>query len=227
MLASDYTALRTSHILFEAIVYALFALCLHDAWRRKAGHPAELLGGLAFGLLLEWINVTFLSGYYYGRFLLMVGPIPLGVGVGWAIIIYASMLTSDWLGLRPWTRPFADALLALNIDLSMDAVAIRLGMWVWGWPPSYDRWASQWFGVPYGNFFGWLMVVLLYSGSVRLFRSLRSRFARWPHRLDWVYPFAAVLPSEVLLYTSLQLHQSGVRHRIGGQLMLGVLLGVT
>ncbi len=64
----------------------------------------------------------------------------------------------------PWyLRPVLDALLALTIDLSMDAIAIRLGFWTWGA-------AGPWFGVPLSNFYVWFVVVLGYSLLVRLGR---------------------------------------------------------
>lgn len=183
-------------LLGELINYILFFFCLRDARRRGSLYVGQLLGVLAFGLLLEYVDVTFIAGYYYGRALIMLGPIPLGIGIGWSIIIYAVMLTTDRLGLPAWSAPFADALLALNIDLSMDAIAIRMGMWVWGWPPEYDRWTADWFGVPFGNFFGWLVVVLLYSGWARTFRWLTPRLPR----ASLLSPILSVMLSEALLY---------------------------
>ena len=122
-------------VLFEVLTLALFALCLRHAWGRgrdsdlpRGWHVGELLGGLLFGLLLEWVNVEFMTGYRYGQFALMLGSIPVSVGVGWSVIIYSAMLATDRWGLPEAGKPFADALLAINIDLGMDAVAIRMSM---------------------------------------------------------------------------------------------------
>lgn len=49
----------------------------------------------------------------------------------------------------------------------MDAVAIRLGFWRWPIPLT-----DGWFGVPASNFFGWMLVVALYSEYTRLTRYL-------------------------------------------------------
>ena len=128
-----------SFIIHELVMYTLFALCLVHAVRRGAVHVSYLLGGVLFGLLLEYVNVNAGLNYSYGQFWLMLGPtpepgaipanIPINIGIGWGIIIYTARLFSDNLGLPVWSRPALDALLALNVDLSMDPVACRLNMW--------------------------------------------------------------------------------------------------
>src|SRR6266704_834612 len=64
--------------------------------------------------------------------------------------------------LHAWARG-RSRLLALTIDLSMDAIAIRLGFWTW-------RQAGPWFGVPLGNFYAWFIVVFGFSLLLRLGR---------------------------------------------------------
>ena len=82
-------------------------------------------------MLLEWATIQQLSAYEYGHFLVMLGPVPVVVGVAWGTIIYGVRSFSDKTNLPEWARPVLDALMALNIDLSLDATAIRLGMWDW------------------------------------------------------------------------------------------------
>jgi hypothetical protein len=67
-----------------------------------------------------------------------------------------------------------DGLLALNIDLGMDAVATRLGMWDWGLGPAYE-----YFGVPYANFWAWFWVVVSFSTGLRLLTRLPGWIGRW------------------------------------------------
>lgn len=55
------------------------------------------------------------------------GLVPLCIGISWGVVIYTAMATSDRFGLPWYLRPIMDALLALTIDLGMDAIAIRLG----------------------------------------------------------------------------------------------------
>ena len=164
-----------SHLGFECGIYLLLGYALLTA--RRQGGPAlgYLLGGSAFGVSLEAVNVLSGMGYSYGRFLVMLGPVPLCIGLGWGVIMYAARLASDASGLPVWARPAGDALLALNIDLSMDAVAYRLGLWHWAWGPGQDPLRSEWFGVPFANLYGWLCVVGLYSAIAR-------GLERWPGR---------------------------------------------
>ncbi|WP_332881753.1 carotenoid biosynthesis protein [Methanosarcina horonobensis] len=140
----------------------------------------RLLGSLAtscgvlFGLLLEWATIQQLNAYEYGCFLVMLGPVPVVIGVAWGTIIYSVRSFSDKTNLPEWARPVLDGLMALNIDLSMDAIAIRLGMWDWG-----NGFDYQYFGVPYNNFWAWFWVVFSFSASLRLLSKLPGFWGRW------------------------------------------------
>jgi uncharacterized membrane protein len=159
---------------FELLVLALFLICLRDAWRRGPWTAWQLIAGVLFGLLLEWATIQQLNAYEYGRFLVMLGPVPVVIGVAWGIIIYSVRAFSDSTGLPELARPVLDGLLALSIDLSMDAIAIRLGMWDWGRGFDY-----QYFGVPYNNFWAWFWVVFSFSLSLRLLSRLPGFWGRW------------------------------------------------
>ncbi|KAA2245008.1 carotenoid biosynthesis protein [Chitinophaga agrisoli] len=166
--------------LTECCMYVLFILCCVHAYKKGMGPMMYLLGGLGFGLLLEYVNVATNAGYKYGQFWVMFGKaphnIPLCIGTGWAIIMYTARLITDALGISLWKAAALDALLAISIDLSMDVVAYRLHMWHWDWESrgaAYNVLTSQWFGVPYGNFYGWLCVVFFYSSFARLLERVR------------------------------------------------------
>lgn len=160
---------------FELLMLVLLGLCAHHAW--QAGGPSrlwQLLAGVIFGLLLEWATIQQLHAYQYGQFALMLGEVPVGIGIGWGVIIYSARLFSDATSLPVWARPVLDALIALNIDLSMDAIAIRLGMWDWGRGLTYN-----YFGVPYANFWAWFWVVFSFSAGIRLLARPNNRAGRW------------------------------------------------
>ncbi len=157
--------------------------CWRFVWDTHSGEIPKLYPTLwvvfVFGVLLEYMEVASHS-YVYGRFFLMVGRpplnVPLCIGAGWAIILYTSRLFSDALRLPLLAAAAFDTLLALNIDLSMDVVAYRLHMWHWFWKDTHLALTSQWFGIPYGNFNGWVTVVFCYSAFSRIFeRSLTQR----------------------------------------------------
>jgi hypothetical protein len=167
---------------FEVIVYILFGLCVAHARRKGVVAIWALVAGVLFGLLLEWATIQQLQAYEYGRFLIMLGEVPVAIGVAWGAIIYSVRQFSDATSLPGWARPVLDALLALNIDLAMDAIAIRLGFWVWGIPIE-----SQFFGVPYANFWAWFWVVFSFSAGLRL-------LSHWKHPIgQWLAPPGAIL----------------------------------
>jgi hypothetical protein len=126
-------------LLFEILVFLMFLGCLLHAW--KIGMPKvwELIAGVLFGLLLELATIQQLQAYQYGQFSLMLGEVPIMVGVGWGVIIYSVRLFSNATGLPEWARPIMDGLLA-----------------------------AQYFGVPYANFWAWFWVVFSFSAGLRL-----------------------------------------------------------
>lgn len=157
-------------LLFEFIIYIQLALCLVHAWRQGLANLLRLFAGILFGISLELATIRQLSAYEYGQFLVMVLDVPLCIGVAWSCILYSVMEFSDGSSLPYFARPILDGLLALNIDLALDAVAIRFGFWDWGWGLE-----AQYFGVPFANFWAWFWVIFFFSMGYRLL----ARRADW------------------------------------------------
>ncbi|HEY9245804.1 MAG TPA: carotenoid biosynthesis protein [Candidatus Methanoperedens sp.] len=156
--------------IFELLMLCAVILCFLHAKKKGKTHLAELITLIVYGVVLEELTILFFREYTYGTdFLLKIQDVPLSIGLGWAAIIYSAMETSDRLGMPHPVRPMFDVLLALNIDLSMDAIAIRAGFWNW-------EKGGAWFGVPYGNFFGWICVVLFFSLTARWLREHPPRY---------------------------------------------------
>lgn len=169
-------------ILFELIIYFQLALCLQHAWQQGLANLLRLFAGILFGVTLELATIRQLHAYEYGQFLVMVLDVPLCIGIAWSCILYSVMEFSDGSSLPYWTRPILDGLLALNIDLALDAIAIRLGFWDWG--QGFD---FQYFGVPYANFWAWFWVIFFFSLGYRLF----ARRADWIR--TWLSPILALV----------------------------------
>ncbi len=163
----EVSKMNIAFIAMDLMCFVLFGIILRHAIKRGARYVIELFSSLFFGMLLEELNVIISHEFYvYGTdFLIMIDKAPLCIGMGWAVIIYSVMLFTDSLSLPEYVKPFLDSSLALLIDLSMDAVAIRLGYWTWKIPLN-----DGWFGVPAGNFIGWSFVVLYYSLLLRFTR---------------------------------------------------------
>ena len=171
-------------VVFELLAYAMLGLCawhaLHQGPLRQV-RLIELGTGVLYGLTLEILTILQLHAYQYGHFLIMFGPVPLAVAVGWSIILYSAMAFADTLAFPAWAAPALVGLLGLNIDLTMDAVAIRLHMWQW-LGLTYNQ---QWFGVPYGNFYAWFIVLCSVSALLWRVRPLTAQ-------PDWRAPLAAL-----------------------------------
>jgi hypothetical protein len=206
-------------VVFEVLGYACLGLCtwhaLHQGSLRRA-RLIELGIGVLYGLTLETLTIVQLHAYQYGRFLIMLGPVPLSIAVGWAIILYSAMAFADSLALPAWATPALVGLLGLNIDLAMDAVAIRLNMWHW---LAYTS-NQEWFGVPYANFYAWFIVLCSCSALLWRVRSLTVK-------PGWRGPLAALgalLGSVVILSLLDELVVEYDKH--GGIVWLPVLIVV-
>lgn len=183
---------KAAFIIFELLTILLFIACFWHAVGQKQGKVLELIFALIFGVFLEWMTIQQLEAYHYGEFFLMLDGAPICIGLGWAVIIYSGMEFVKHLEMPDYARPFLVGMLALNLDLAMDAIAIRLGFWNWVIPLDW-----QWFGVPWGNFWAWYIVVVSYSGFIYWFRNIyKQRGSAW---LRNTYPLFAFLSAVVIL----------------------------
>jgi uncharacterized membrane protein len=175
---------------------------------------------MIYGVLLEYAAIETFHAYRYGHFLLMVGGIvPLCIGLSWGLIIYTAMETSDRFAIPWYLRPIIDATLALTIDLSMDAIAIRLGFWTW----DVD---GAWFGVPLANFYAWFIVVAGFSLLLRIGK--RCALAGGRALLVDILVISVALPLSVLgLIPILQPYVALVSQGGIAWLSLGLLLGIS
>ena len=179
----------------------LFVLSVRFAYRTGGRRRlVELLSAVPFGLLLEQGDITIFGSYAYNQgFFIKLGSVPVAIALAWAMIITSSMFMSDRLGISPRLAPFADAVFAILLDLSLDAIAIRQGLWHWNIPLH-----AGFFGVPAGNFYGWLFVAFGFSAWTRWVRAhRRARFA-W---LQWLVPVPAYLTLLLALVPFILLQQ--------------------
>jgi uncharacterized membrane protein len=123
--------------------------------RRAAG---ELLALAVYGFALERVSMTAFQSHRYGTgWVLSPAGVPVAVAVVWAAVISAALALAARRGLRhPAARALTAALFAVTLDLTMEPVAVRRGLWEWT-PP------GPWLDVPIGNFVGWIVIVAGYG----------------------------------------------------------------
>ena len=122
---------------------------------RAAG---ELVALAAYGYGLERAAIAAFAAHEYPpSWRVAPGGVPLAVVVVWAAVISSAMAVAVRRGAgSPAWRAASAALLALVVDLAMEPVAVRAGLWRWT-PP------GAWLGVPVGNFVGWAVIVGSYT----------------------------------------------------------------
>jgi len=154
--------------LVEVVMLILFALSARFAYRSGGRRRlVELLTAVPFGLLLEQGDIKIFGSYAYNQgFFIKLGSVPVAIALAWAMIITSSMFMSDRLRIPQRLAPFADAVFAILLDLSLDAIAIRQGLWHWNIPLN-----AGFFGVPAGNYYGWLFVAFGFSAWTRWVRA--------------------------------------------------------
>lgn len=180
---------NTMFAFLQVAVLVTFLITAVRAWRVSPSRLRELATAVVFGLLLEEGDIIIFGTYSYNRHWITIGYVPIAIALTWAMIIASAMNFSDALGLRSvenlprprswgatlrWLArgslaPIADAVWAIILDLSLDAIAIRLGLWTWRIPLD-----QGWFGVPWGNFYSWLFVAGMFSFFTRLVRQRQA-----------------------------------------------------
>ncbi len=146
-------------LIAETAAALFFFLGARESLKKGRSRFLEFFMIFFYGLILEELDMRFFKSYEYGTgYAMMIGGVPIAIALLWAVIVSGAMALSDASGLPEPVRPFFDALLAVWIDLSLDAIAIRTGFWSWVIPLN-----EGWFGVPAGNLYAWMWVAFFYS----------------------------------------------------------------
>ncbi len=215
------------------VAFSVFAFCLYFAVRQGTRSVATLCAGSLFGLLIEYLNIKLYDDYYYGPFPLMVfGTVPIMIVLSWGAIVFGSMQTSDRLDLLWFLRPVYDGLLALTIDLSLDPLSINLGFWTWkdvqvpfGGTGGSHPLEKPWFGVPFGNYYGWYMVVAWFSFLIRLgFRLFPAK--KFGAKMNWLIPLLAIPLTLIPFYASFLVYSILLIYVLPEPALFSLLLGV-
>jgi len=111
---------------------------------------------LVYGFILEDVTVTF-SGYYeYNpNTWIQIHNTMMAVPFCWTAVIYLCVYiietNPELKRLKKLEKGLLAGVLAVSIDVGIDAVFVAYGLWRWS--------EGQWFGVPLANFTAWFMAV--------------------------------------------------------------------
>jgi putative membrane protein len=161
--------------MLSAVVFCLLAqlvvvlLMLWHNW----GTVKTLGLGLTV-LILSWIaealgshaSFPFGAYSYTGVLQPQIFNVPLLVPLGWLIMLPPSWGVAQAIANQVkdgWQAPVFIGLSALAMtawDLMIDPMMVTWGMWVWENPGAY-------FGIPWGNFLGWLLTAGLITAIIR------------------------------------------------------------
>jgi hypothetical protein len=149
------------------------AIALAFAHARRALGVARALVELAvlalYGFALEAVAMRVFRSHAYGAgWTLAPLGVPLAVAVVWSAVILSAVTLAARRGhTSPLRCGTVAALLGIAVDLAMEPVAVRTGLWRWT-PP------GPWLGVPVGNFVGWGVIVGGYTAGAQRFDRVAS-----------------------------------------------------
>ena len=154
--------MRPLPVWFYELVVApgvLTAAAVHAARTLGLRQAAVELGALvAYGFALEKTAMALFESHRYSvAWRVAPAGVPIAVAAVWGALILAGLAAAGRRGLAsPLARAAAAAAWGIALDLLMEPVAVRGGLWEW--TPS-----GPWLGVPVGNFVGWAVIVGAYA----------------------------------------------------------------
>ncbi|MEK7592197.1 MAG: carotenoid biosynthesis protein [Patescibacteria group bacterium] len=109
-----------------------------------------------FGVSYSY-NLT--SGYFRSR-IVIGGAYPMEIAVAWILFMYISFFLVSLLcasfGVHGILKAVFSALALVSFDILIDPVAVQRGAWKWNK-------AGFFFGIPWRNFFGWILIGFVIS----------------------------------------------------------------
>jgi uncharacterized membrane protein len=189
---------------FELVVAPLAAALAFAHARRALGAPraaAEMLALAAYGFALEAVAMAvFASHVYDASWRAAPLGVPLAVAAVWAAVITSAMAVAGRRGGSHGWRAVSAALVAIALDLMIEPVATRAGLWSWT-PP------GPWLGVPVGNFVGWAVIVGAYAYGASRWAGAGTIAIQAIRRIALAAACIAALVAVGLVWTSLGLER--------------------
>lgn len=155
--------------IIEFVSIGLGLIILLDDILRKRGEWDLFLSIFLYSYIVEYIGINFAKLYEYPTiYKVMLWGVPIMIPISWAGIIYSAKMIVrkiDFIKIR--SQQYLIALVALGIDLLMDPVAVKIGLWNWKEASTYS-----WFGVTFFNFIGWFFITLVIIEVYQFFQRI-------------------------------------------------------
>lgn len=153
--------------LLQIFCFILFGVMVYVAKKRR--ELWLLILATIFAAFFENLDIILAQGkagsYFYDpRLILSVIDTPIFIILSWGAVFYSAYILVQGLAARGWIKILTLPLLVLILDLPVDPVATRLGLWTW---VDYGP-ADGILGVPLTNFIGWYLVMLAFVISLAI-----------------------------------------------------------
>ncbi len=158
---------------FNLLSSTFILLYFHQDWR--ASFYVFMLCSFLVGFSVEWLGVhtgLIFGSYQYGPNLgYKLDEIPLLIGLNWLVLIYATGNIAMRLSKNNGLRIILGATLMVWIDILIEPVAIKHGMWNWNTA-----------AVPLQNYVAWFVVA-----AFLLFIFFKLQFNKQNIIAAWLY----------------------------------------
>ena len=191
---------------------------------------------IVLGFIFEYLGlrdgILFGGAYAYmlrGIYLLTVPVIVLAY---WSVFMYLGYtITNSFLHWLQKEKPtvlrgsfftvallsFVDALFVVGIDLFMDPLRVRMGDWTWIEGGAY-------FGVPVGNFIGWILLTFVATGIYRLYEYYKPKRVRIEPQTGYLMPIAGYAILYVSFLNAAFVYSMKTLALVGSMVMLSVIV---
>jgi len=153
------------------------ATVLTILWQHWGARRVLLVSGILIpaSWLVEWIGSStgypFGDYYYTDQLVPQIGHVPLLISLAWLMMLppawaIACLITEKYSG---WLFLFVSGLALTAWDLFLDPQMVGWGFWVWVEQPMLF---GGYFGIPWLNFFGWIVSGMFLTWLVTLAISL-------------------------------------------------------
>ncbi|NHI82857.1 MAG: carotenoid biosynthesis protein [Candidatus Thorarchaeota archaeon] len=223
-------------VFLDSLIFIIAMITTYDIIKKEEYPQYVLLEMVCFSLLYAAIfeNFATIMGWYeYGRSLIMVGNVTLGVPIVEYLVVYTTLGMLRHMEIPEWCKPLIVGFFGRIFDFSLDPVAVRLrfttvdgtiGRWTWFIDPS----DANIYNVPVYNFSGWVLL----CGYAAVFLILGRRWfkrSNYNHKVGVLYPMLSMLAALAVLMSPLSnfllwLEPIFFKGSIGEWIMLSVFL---